>query len=307
MKRLLAILITPALLVIASSGAATQLYMSKLPLSNPYRCLNCHTVQDPVLANATLNSFGLDFKNNGFKWDRTLAQKGSDGDSCSNGFEIGDQDGDGRLDLNLTGERHNPGEMDCTLQLTPEAWPTLKPRLDRRFRSGRAAKPPKMFPNTRLLREMLSRLSYATSLPFPVLLLISGVFVGIVGVLIGLVLFFNLQCALAFIGTPGLYAPGFELEGTAGRALVQGLGILFVMWNIPYLVAVWHPRKQRTALFEAIAMQATGLVGESLLLAGLPAGHPALQATATRFILFDASGLLLLCLAAWITGRQAAQ
>jgi hypothetical protein len=120
-------------------------------------------------------------------------------------------------------------------------------------------------------------------------------------VLIGVVLFFNLQCALAFIWTPGLFTSGFEVGGIAGDALVRGMGILFLMWNIPYLVAVSHPQKRRMALYEAITMQAVGLLGESILLAGLPAGHTALQATAIRFIAFDASGLLFLILAAIIS------
>jgi hypothetical protein len=119
--------------------------------------------------------------------------------------------------------------------------------------------------------------------------------------MIGLVLFFNLQCALAFIWTPGQFAPGFELVGMAGSALVQGMGILFLMWNVPYLVAFYHPQKQRTALYEAIAMQAIGLFGETFLLAGLPSGHAALQATTIRFIAFDASGLILLVMAAMIS------
>lgn len=116
--------------------------------------------------------------------------------------------------------------------------------------------------------------------------------------LIGLVLFFNVQCALAFIFSPGAFAPGFEVGGVPGEAMVRGLGVLFLMWNVPYAVALADPRRHRTSLYEAIAMQAIGLAGESLLVAGLPVGHPALQATAARFIAFDASGLAGLILAA---------
>ena len=36
------------------------------------------------------NPFGLDFATNGFKWDRTLCLKDSDGDGVSNGKELGD-------------------------------------------------------------------------------------------------------------------------------------------------------------------------------------------------------------------------
>lgn len=103
---------------------ATPQHMSKLPATTPFRCLNCHTESNPT--NGTLNSFGQDFVANGLRWDRILAQKHSDGDSCTNGFEIGDQDGDGRLDEGVVGERHNPGEPDCTLQLSPQAWSALK-------------------------------------------------------------------------------------------------------------------------------------------------------------------------------------
>jgi len=77
-------------------------------------------------ANAGLNPFGLAFKNNGSRWDRTLALARSDSDNCTNGFELGDEDGDGRADQGVTRERSNPGQSDCTLQLTPEAWSKLK-------------------------------------------------------------------------------------------------------------------------------------------------------------------------------------
>ncbi len=116
-------------------------------------------------------------------------------------------------------------------------------------------------------------------------------------VLIGLVLFFNLQCALLFIVKPGNFAAGFELEGIAGSVMVQGMGLLFVMWNVPYALALTHPRLRRVSLYEAIAMQAIGVLGESALLFLLPPGHPALRATAVRFIYFDAGGLLALLLA----------
>jgi hypothetical protein len=120
--------------------------------------------------------------------------------------------------------------------------------------------------------------------------------------LIGLVLCWNLECALAFLWRPGDYAPGFELAGGPGVAMVRGLGILFLMWNVPYALAAWHPRRQRTSLLEALAMQAIGLLGETALFFSLPAGHAALRGTAMRFILFDGAGLVLLCGAA-LLGR----
>jgi hypothetical protein len=101
--------------------------MQQLPNTARFRCLNCHTVQDPSAAAArTLNPFGTAFRDNGFRWDRTLALLRSDGDNCTNGFELGDQDGDGRSDAGVTQERMNPGELDCTLQLNETAWTALK-------------------------------------------------------------------------------------------------------------------------------------------------------------------------------------
>ncbi|OIO95144.1 MAG: hypothetical protein AUK03_05880 [Anaerolineae bacterium CG2_30_64_16] len=59
------------------------------------------------------------------------------------------------------------------------------------------------------------------------------------------------------------------------------------MWNVPYFVALLHPVLHRVSLYEAIAMQAIGLVGESLILWSLPGGHPAVGETLARFIAFD--------------------
>jgi len=118
--------------------------------------------------------------------------------------------------------------------------------------------------------------------------------------LIGIVIFFNLECALAFIWAPHLYIAGFELTGISGKAMVQGLGILFLMWNIPYIFALISPVTNRLSLYEALIMQAIGLFGESLILATLPPGYQTLKNTALRFILFDGAGLLALLWATWL-------
>jgi len=120
-------------------------------------------------------------------------------------------------------------------------------------------------------------------------------------ILIGLVLFFNVQCALLFLISPESFAPGFELQGTVGAGMVRALGILFLMWNVPYVVAGTQPVRWRISLYEAVAMQAIGLVGESLLMATFPSGHVAIRETVSRFIVFDGSGLLLLVLALVLT------
>jgi len=123
--------------------------------------------------------------------------------------------------------------------------------------------------------------------------------------LIAIVTAWNLQAALVFILRPERFAPGFELTGVPGAAAVRGTGILFVMWNVPYLVSLWHPRKNRLALGMALVMQCIGLVGESLLLMNLPAEYTQLRSSIIRFITFDGSGLLLLATAFWLVQRDA--
>ena len=86
--------------------------------------------------------------------------------------------------------------------------------------------------------------------------------------------------------------------------MLRGLGVLFVMWNVPYAVALWHPVRHRISLYEALAMQTIGLVGESIIYLSLPTIHDLLQGSILRFIGFDALGLVLLAVAAWITRRS---
>lgn len=122
-------------------------------------------------------------------------------------------------------------------------------------------------------------------------------------VLIFLVLAMNLQCALTYIFNPLPYVAPFELSGEPGRAAVIGIGILFVMWQVPYTFALAHPLRNRRSLLEAVLMQAIGLVGENLLLRSIPSEHLMLRASILRFIIFDAAGLLLLLAAAAYTFR----
>jgi hypothetical protein len=112
--------------------------------------------------------------------------------------------------------------------------------------------------------------------------------------LIAVVVAWNLECALVFFINPGLYAPGFELAGIPGEAALRGFAVLFVMWNIPYLVALWHPQRNKISLWEALAMQSIGVVGESLILFSIPVGHAILYTSLVRFIIFDAAGVVLL-------------
>jgi hypothetical protein len=122
--------------------------------------------------------------------------------------------------------------------------------------------------------------------------------------LIGIVVFFNLDAAFSFMIKPALYSPGFELNGVPGQAIVQGMGILFLMWNVPYLVAMVNPQKHFISLVESVIMQAIGVSGESIILLMLQEVHPLIKATTLRFIVFDGGGLVFLLIALWITWKN---
>ena len=104
----------------------------------------------------------------------------------------------------------------------------------------------------------------------------------------------NVQCALQFALTPGDFAGAYELSGVAGEAAVRGLGIAFLMWNATYPAFILAPRRFPVLGWVIIAQQAIGLVGETALLLTLPAGHDLLAASVTRFIAFDAAGLVIM-------------
>jgi hypothetical protein len=120
--------------------------------------------------------------------------------------------------------------------------------------------------------------------------------------LIGAVFIMNVQCAVLFLAQPASFAPGFELSGGVGEAALRGMGVLFLMWNVPYAVALWNPIRQYMALLEAIAMQAIGLVGELFVRSQLPAVNALARLSLGRFILLDALGLIALLAAAWLVG-----
>lgn len=113
-------------------------------------------------------------------------------------------------------------------------------------------------------------------------------------ILIAIVTFLNLQAAFQFMFAPEKYSPGFEVVGTPGDALIQGMGLLFLMWNIPYIVAIIDPDKHFTSLIEALIMQAIGVVGETALLFSLKGEHALIHESVIRFIIFDGGGLVFL-------------
>lgn len=51
-----------------------------------------HLVEDASVNDETLNHFGRDFRQSGFRWTIALCQTDSDGDGLTNGVELGDQD-----------------------------------------------------------------------------------------------------------------------------------------------------------------------------------------------------------------------
>ena len=121
---------------------------------------------------------------------------------------------------------------------------------------------------------------------------------------IGIVTLLNLQAALLFMLVPYRFVSSFELTGETGKAVIQALGLLFLMWNVPYIFALINPIKNRTSLIQANIMQAIGVIGETGILTTLQGSHPILSASVTRFIIFDASGLALLLIALLIIIRQ---
>ena len=126
-------------------------------------------------------------------------------------------------------------------------------------------------------------------------------------ILIGAVLFINLQSALAFYLNPAKFETAYELVGIPGQAAIRGFAILFLMWNVPYIVALSHPIKFRISLYEAITMQSIGLIGETLIFLSLPAEHQILRDSILRFIIFDGGGLIALITAASITKSKPLQ
>jgi len=124
-----------------------------------------------------------------------------------------------------------------------------------------------------------------------------GLRIGIARLLVGIITVFILQAAFAFIFSPGGFVYAYELSGAAGEAAVRGFGVLFLMWNVPYLFAILDPVRYRLALYFAMFTQLIGLIGVSCIFFTLSVEHVTLRNTNLRFIVFNAIGLLLLAIA----------
>lgn len=116
--------------------------------------------------------------------------------------------------------------------------------------------------------------------------------------LIGIVIFFNLLCAINYLIFPESYIFSYSLSKDTGVPVVQAIGILFVMWNVPYLFALYDPFRNQLSLYESIIMQFIGVIGESWILFSHPALPDATINMINRFIRFDAFGLFALLTAA---------
>ncbi|MFH1756233.1 MAG: hypothetical protein ABIA59_11095 [Candidatus Latescibacterota bacterium] len=116
------------LLLTPQDAGGTDQYMIRLPTYLKFRCANCHATATPDLASKELNLFGKDFMENGFIWNQTLANKNSDKDRCTNGFELGDENGDGLVDqASTTVENSNPGNPDdCSIAISNQTWGIIK-------------------------------------------------------------------------------------------------------------------------------------------------------------------------------------
>ncbi|MBE0687747.1 MAG: hypothetical protein IH585_17275 [Anaerolineaceae bacterium] len=123
----------------------------------------------------------------------------------------------------------------------------------------------------------------------------------IASVLIGIVFTINIQAGIDFYFNPEKFTSAYELSGVPGEISVAGVGLLFIMWNVPYAFALCNPIKNRNSLLQATIMQAFGLIGETALLYRFSAqDFPYLASSIKRFIIFDSAGLILLFLAGFI-------
>jgi hypothetical protein len=126
----------------------------------------------------------------------------------------------------------------------------------------------------------------------------------LVRITVGAVFLMNVCCALAFILQPEIYSPGFEVTGVPGMVYVQGLGILFLMWNATYPPVIYHPIRYRALFVVVLIQQAIGFAGETWLWLTMPPGHAPLRATGLRFMIFDGIGLIAMAGAYWLLRKS---
>ena len=63
--------------------------------------------------------------------------------------------------------------------------------------------------------------------------------------LVALVMAWNLSAAIPYMVNPGGSLHSFQVSGIGGALLIRGLGILFLMWQVPYVPVLIHPANHR--------------------------------------------------------------
>lgn len=105
----------------------------------------------------------------------------------------------------------------------------------------------------------------------------------------------NMICIIAFIFNPGDYIYSYGVNGAVGaEAAIMGIGVAFAMWNVTYPFFILKKERNRTLGLVIIVQQLVGLVGELYIQSLLNAEAEVLSDSITRFVWFDAGGLVLL-------------
>ena len=122
-RRVILILLVLAAVLVSRAPKSREDYMQKLPVYKRYQCLICHTSEDP--SSFDVNDFGVDFRDNGYIWDKRLAEMDSDNDDYLNGIELGDENGDGEPEILI--ERSNPGDpLNNPSSIDRDTWGIIK-------------------------------------------------------------------------------------------------------------------------------------------------------------------------------------
>lgn len=111
-----------------------------------------------------------------------------------------------------------------------------------------------------------------------------------------LVFGWNLQCAILFLLQPQVYAPAFELSpDSIGVTVIRSLGLLFLMWNVPYAFAAIQPLRWKILPLVILIQQFVAVMGEIWILSTL-SSEVQIKSSILKFVYFDFSGLVLLTL-----------
>lgn len=105
----------------------------------------------------------------------------------------------------------------------------------------------------------------------------------------------NMICIVAFLTEPEAYTGSYQVRGALGAvAAIQGYGVTFAMWNVTYPFFILGRKDNKALGMAIIVQQVVGLIGELYIRRGLSADCAILAESITRFVWFDAGGLVLL-------------